>query len=204
MKTSVKVFLLMALVAIFMSFTFSTTGYKPGDSAQGFKLKNVDGKFVSTDDYKGAKGFIVVFTCNHCPYAKANEQRIMNLDKKYASKGYPVLAINPNDALDYPEDSFENMAKRSKEKNYTFPYLLDDTQEVAKRFGALKTPHVYLLKKAGKDLKVVYVGAIDDNTEDEEQVKTRYVENAINEIESGKAVSVKETKAIGCGIKWKK
>ena len=202
MKTF-TLFLSLASLTVLMSFTFSTSGYKPGDSAEGFKLKNVDGKFVSTDDYKNAKGFIVIFTCNHCPYAKANEQRIINLDKKYASQGYPVLAINPNDALDYPEDSFENMAKRSKEKNYTFPYLLDASQEVAKRFGALKTPHVYLLKKTGKGLEVAYVGAIDDNTEDEDQVKTRYVENAISEIESGKPVSIKETKAIGCSIKWK-
>ena len=101
-------------------------GYKVGDVATGFKLKNVDNKLVSLSDYKDAKGFIVIFTCNHCPYAKAYEGRIMGLNHKYASKGYPVIAINPNDPKVEPQDSFEGMQQRAKEKGFTFPYLFDE------------------------------------------------------------------------------
>jgi thiol-disulfide isomerase/thioredoxin len=155
-------------------------------------------------DYKSAKGFIVVFTCNHCPYAIAYEDRIEELDKKYASKGYPVIAINPNDAVSYPDDSFENMKVRAKQKGFTFPYLYDETQATAKIYGAQRTPHVYLLQKSGSDLIVKYVGAIDDNSQDAKAVKVKYLENAVDELLSGKDVSAKETKAIGCSIKWKK
>jgi peroxiredoxin len=192
------------LIMLVSAFTLSLNGYKPGDTAEDFKLKNVDGKEITLAGYKDAKGFIVVFTCNHCPFAKAYEQRILELDKKYAAQGYPVIAINPNDALAYPDDSFENMVKRAKEKKYTFPYLIDETQEVAKKYGALKTPHVYILKKDKAALKVEYIGAIDDNSEDAGQVKSKYAEAALDELLAGKPVAVKETKAIGCGVKWKK
>jgi peroxiredoxin len=192
------------LVMLISAFTFSLNGYKPGDTAEDFKLKNVDGKEITLAGYKDAKGFIVVFTCNHCPFAKAYEQRILELDKKYAAQGYPVIAINPNDPIAYPDDSFENMVKRAKEKKYTFPYLIDETQEVAKKYGALKTPHVYILKKDKAALKVEYIGAIDDNSEDAAQVKIKYAEAALDELLAGKPVAVKETKAIGCGVKWKK
>jgi peroxiredoxin len=204
MRTFTKPTILFALILLSSAFTLSINGYKVGDSAEDFKLKNVDGKEVSLAGYKDAKGFIVVFTCNHCPFAKAYEQRIIDLDNKYASKGYPVIAINPNDAVAYPDDSFENMVKRSKEKKYPFPYLMDETQYVAKQYGALKTPHIYILKKDKNALKVAYIGAIDDNSEDAAQVKTKYVENAVNELLAGKPVTVTETKAIGCGVKWKK
>jgi len=179
-------------------------GYKAGDKAADFKLKNINDQFVSLADYKTAKGFIVVFTCNHCPYAIAYEDRIEELDKKYASKGYPVIAINPNDAVSYPEDSFENMKVRAKQKGFTFPYLYDETQVTAKTYGALRTPHVYLLQKSSSDLIVKYVGAIDDNSQDAKAVKIKYLENAVDELLAGKDVSTKETKAIGCSIKWKK
>ena len=202
MKTRAQV--IIALVAVcLLSFTMITTGYKVGDKASDFSLKNVDGKSVSLIDYKTAKGFIVVFTCNHCPFAKAYEQRLIDLDKKFAGQGFPVIAINPNDTKAYEEDSFENMVKRSKEKNYPFPYLIDETQEIAKKYGALKTPHVFLLSKTKTDLEVAYIGAIDDNSEDATAVKSKYLETAITELQSGKKVSNPETKAIGCGIKWK-
>jgi peroxiredoxin len=204
MKTLFRFDLSFVVICLLFSFINPDPGYKAGDKAEGFKLKNVDGKMVSLSDYTKAKGFIVVFTCNHCPFAKAYEKRIMALDKKYVSKGYPVIAINPNDPADHPEDSFENMVKRSAEIKYTFPYLIDETQEVAKRYGALKTPHVYLLKRNGNDLTVEYIGAIDDNSEDESDAKNKYVETAIAEIESGNPVTTKETKAVGCGIKYKK
>ena len=201
MKKHSIIFAAALLVFASVAFTLKTTGYKVGDTATDFKLKNVDGKLVSLKDYSSAKGFIVIFTCNHCPYAKAYEQRIIDLDKKYASQGYPVVAINPNDPVSYPDDSYENMVKRSKEKSYPFPYLIDETQDVAKTYGATKTPHVYLLDKS---LKVQYIGAIDDNSESAKDVKDKYLEKAITELQQGKPVTVSETKAVGCGIKWKK
>ncbi len=183
------------------SFAFS--GYNVGDKAMDFKLKNVDGKMVSLSDYKDAKGFIVVFTCNHCPFAKAYEGRIMDLNTKYASKGYPVIAINPNDPNVVEEDSYANMQKRAKEKGYTFPYLVDETQDIAHAYGAAHTPHVFVLQKSGSDFVVKYIGAIDDNSDDPSAVKVKYVEDAVNNLIAGKPVSPATTKAIGCSIKWK-
>lgn len=177
-------------------------GYAIGDKARDFKLKNVDGQYVSMSDYKEAKGFIVVFTCNHCPYAKAYEDRIIALDKKYASKGYPVIAINPNDAEKVPDDSYKNMQKRAKEKGYTFPYLVDATSEIAKTYGAKYTPHVFLLEKKQKDLRVAYIGAIDDNYRDADGVEEPFLENAIGSLMSGKKIEKDQTRAIGCTIKW--
>lgn len=179
-------------------------GYKAGDKAIDFKLKNIDGKEVSMVDFKEAKGFIVVFTCNHCPFSVAYEDRIVALDKKYASKGYPVIAINPNDDKAYPDDSFENMKIRAKDKKFTFPYLRDDSQEIAKAYGAARTPHVYILNKSGNDLIVKYIGAIDDNAENANGVKEKYVENALAQLLAKEQVKVPFTKAIGCGVKWKK
>ena len=176
-------------------------GYKVGDIAADFSLKNVDGKQVALKDMKGAKGYIVVFTCNHCPYAQAYEDRIIALDKKYRSLGYPVVAINPNNPKKVAEDSFENMQARAKEKSYPFHYLLDEGQKVFPRFGATKTPHVYVLQKTDKGNKVVYIGAIDDNYEEESAVKVKYVEDAVDALLAGKEIKVKETKAIGCSIK---
>lgn len=194
-----------------MMISFITTsnedipaGYKAGDKASDFKLKNTNDKLVSLSDFTTAKGFIVVFTCNHCPYAVAYEERIEAIHKKYAGKGFPVIAINPNDADNYPEDSFENMKVGAKQKGFSFPYLYDDTQNIAKAYGAQRTPHVYVLEKKGTDFIVKYVGAIDDNSQDASAVKVKYLENTIDELLAGKEVSTKETKAIGCSIKWKK
>lgn len=194
--------------AALLSFNFASdvpaTGYKAGDKAIDFRLKNVDDKEVSLANLKSAKGFIVVFTCNHCPYSVAYEDRILALDKKYASLGYPVVAINPNDAAAYPDDSFANMKVRAKEKNFSFPYLHDESQQIAKTYGATRTPHVYVLKKEGKDLVVKYVGAIDDNSQDASAVKEKYAEKAIDGLLKGEEVNPNFTKAIGCTIKWKK
>ncbi len=194
---------LFLLVMLMSSSIFKTDGLKPGDPARDFKLRNVDDKFVSLKDFKNAKGFIVIFSCNHCPYVKAYESRMEALNKLFAPKGYPVIAINSNDVSRYPEDSFENMQRNAKQKGFTFPYLFDETQEIAHFYGALKTPHVYVLEKRGDDLVVKYVGAIDDNTQDAEKVEKRYVEDAVNALLAGKTVKIQETKAIGCGIKWK-
>lgn len=190
-------------IVLLASFTVST-GYQVGDKATDFKLKNIDDKVVSLADNKSAKGFIVVFTCNHCPYSVKYEDRIIALHKKYEKKGYPVVAINSNDAIQYPDDSFENMKKRSKSKKFSFPYLHDESQEIAKAYGAAKTPHIYLLKKEGSDLVVKYIGAIDDNANAPKEVKERYVESAVDALLEGKDPNPNFTKAIGCTIKWKK
>ena len=188
------------LMGVLMSFT-NPTGYKVGDKATDFKLKSVDNKMYSMADYKDAKGFIVVFTCNHCPFAVKYEDRIIDLAKRYKSKGYVLLAINPNDPAAQPEDSFELMQKRAKEKKFTFPYLFDEGQKIYPQYGATKTPHVFLLDK---NLVVKYIGAIDDNVEDATQVKEKYLENAIAALEKGEEPTPNTTKAIGCTIKVKK
>jgi len=179
-------------------------GYKVGDKAADFKLVNVDDKMVSLADYKEAKGFIVVFTCNHCPFSKKYEDRIIALDKKNKGQGYPVVAINPNDASQHASDDFPGMKKRAKEKGFTFPYLHDESQAIAATYGARMTPHVFILKReAGADI-VKYIGAIDDNSDDATAVKEKYVENAVDALIAGKPVTPESTKAIGCTIKWKK
>ena len=179
-------------------------GYKVGDVAKDFSLLNVDGNFISMESLQNTKGFIVVFTCNACPYAKAYESRIIQLDKTYASKGFPVVAINSNDEKIQPEDSYNNMQNLAKAKRYPFPYLYDSSQEIASMYGATRTPHVFLLNKENGQLIVKYIGAIDDNSDDASKVKMKYVENAIDQILTNQEVAIKETKAIGCGIKWKK
>ncbi|PKQ64363.1 thioredoxin family protein [Labilibaculum filiforme] len=178
-------------------------GYQVGDDAKDFKLKNVDGKLVSLADYKDAKGFIVIFTCNHCPYSVAYEDRIIEIDKKYKTKGYPVIAINPNDPELYESDSFENMIQRSKEKGFTFPYLIDETQDIYKAFGASKTPHVFILSNAKGKYTVEYIGAIDNNYKDASAVTSTYVETAVDALLANKKPAVTATKAIGCSIKSK-
>lgn len=197
----------MILVAALLATTLTTadtTGYAVGDIARDFKLKNVDGRMVSLADYSKAKGFIVVFTCNHCPFSQAYEQRIIDLHKKYAAKGFPVIAINPNDKTRSPEDSYENMVTRSRDKKYPFVYLYDETQEIARTYGATRTPHVYLLKKTSKGNQVAYIGAIDDNSEEPTEVKEKYLGNAVDALLANKPVGTATTKAIGCTIKWKK
>jgi peroxiredoxin len=179
-------------------------GYKVGDVAADFKLKNVDQKTVSLSDYAAAKGFIVVFTCNHCPYAKAYESRIIALDQKYASKGYPVIAINPNDPIVVPADNFEAMQVRAKEKGFTFPYLFDDGQKVYPQYGATKTPHVFLLNKENGKNIVRYIGAIDDNYADADDVSNKYVEAAVDALLANQPIAQASTVAIGCSIKAQK
>ena len=202
-KTLATLTLIATTLVVFMAFR-PEGGYKPGDAASDFKLKNVNGKMVSMADNKSAKGFIVVFTCNHCPFSQAYEQRIIALHKKYADKGYPVIAINPNDKDIVPEDSFEEMQKRAKENKYPFPYLWDETQATARSYGAVRTPHVFVVQKEGDKFMVRYIGAIDDNADDPAAVKDKYVETAVNELLEGKSVKQNFTKAIGCTIKWGK
>jgi peroxiredoxin len=199
-----KLIVLLLIAVSGMAFKLAEGGYKVGDTATDFKLKNVNGKTLSLADYKSAKGYIVVFTCNHCPYAKAYESRIMDLDKKYAAKGYPVIAISPNDPVAEPADSFEKMQELAAKKGYTFPYLIDETQDITRAYGAKATPHVYVLQKTATGNIVKYIGAIDDDTENTKADKVKYVEGAVNALLSGKQPQVTATKAIGCSIKWKK
>jgi peroxiredoxin len=199
-----KVFALLTLVLAALAFSFKTMApdaYVVGDKAADFNLKNVDGKMVSLAGIPQAKGYIVVFTCNHCPYAQAYEQRIIDLHKKYAPLGFPVVAINPNDKTLVPEDNFEHMQARATDKKYPFVYLYDETQEVAHAFGATRTPHVFLLDNTKT---VRYIGAIDDDSEHPESVKVKYLENAVDALLQGKTVEVNNTRAIGCSIKWTK
>ena len=175
-------------------------GYQLGDIATDFNLKNVDNKMVSLASMPDAKGYIIVFTCNHCPYAVMYEDRLNELNAKYAPQGYPVVAIMPNDPEVKPEDSFENMIVRAKEKKFAFPYLYDKGQVVYPQFGATKTPHVYLLDS---ERKVKYIGAIDDSPREASQVEEKFLEQAIEALKMGKDPDPAMTKAIGCSIKTK-
>lgn len=195
--------LLALLVAFATSSALMAQGYAVGDAATDFSLKNIDGKMVSLADYKQAKGFIVVFTCNHCPYAVAYEDRIIALDKKYKPLGYPVIAINPNDPAAQPLDSYAAMQVRAKEKGFTFPYLLDDGQTIYPQYGAEKTPHVFVLKKTGNKQVVSYIGAIDNNYRNAAEATEHYVADAVDALLAGKAPAITKTVAIGCSIKVK-
>jgi peroxiredoxin len=196
-------FFSLAIVVLGICFAGTGTTYEVGDAVAEFKLKNIDNKMVSLSDYLAGKGVIVIFDCNTCPYSKAYNDRIIGLHQKYSELGFPVVAINANDPNISPGDSFDAMVSYAKEKNYKFPYLIDETQEVAKAFGASNTPHVYVLKKDGKSFKVAYKGAIDNNTRDAAAADKKYVEEAVNALISGKEVGTSKTKAIGCTIKWR-
>lgn len=177
---------------------------KLGQSLPYFKLKNVDGKFYSNEDFYNdeykVRGLIVIFSCNHCPYVKAYEDRIISIQKDYLEKGIRIIAINSNDDQKYPEDSFDEMIKRYTEKQFNFLYLRDDSQNVAKSFGATHTPEVFLFND---EQKLIYHGKIDDNWENPNQVNVHYLRQAIDEYLSGKQIQFPETYSIGCTIKWK-
>lgn len=190
------------LFAALLCFSFAPpAGYSVGDTVTDFKLKNVDGKMVSLSSFD-TKGVIVAFDCNTCPVSKAYNERILALAKKYKDT-YPLIAINANDPEASPGDSFEDMVSYAKNHGYTFPYLVDETQAVAKAFGATNTPHMFVLNRIGKEFKVMYIGAIDDNQRSASNVTKKYLENALEELLAGKTVTTAKTKAVGCGIKWK-
>lgn len=205
MKRVIKLISAVILVLSISAFTMinlnSANGYKIGDVVEDFSLKNIDGKIMSLSDFKNAKGFIVIFTCNTCPYAVKYEDRIIELDKKYAKKGYPVIAIMPNNTDIKPGDNLQAMKARAESKGFTFPYLIDEDQTVYPKFGATKTPHVFVLQNADGSNIVEYIGAIDDNYKDASAVTKKYVENAVNALLEGKAIPETETRAIGCSIK---
>lgn len=203
MMATVKTIFVIALFGT-ISGAPNNTGYDIGDTASDFKLKNVDGKMISLADFRDAKGYIVIFDCNTCPYSKVYNERIIDLNKKYAPKGFYVLTINANDPSISPGDSFEEMKSRARRKSYDFPYLVDETQEVARAYGATNTPHVFVLNKLkNNELKVAYIGAIDNNSRNASAATKKYVEDAVDALLEAKKVPVTKTKAIGCTIKWK-
>lgn len=176
-------------------------GYQIGDKAEDFNLKNVDGSMQSLAMIKDAKGYIVVFTSNECPFAKAYEDRLIQLHNEMAPKGYPVIAINSNDGAEGGGNTYQDMVTRHEEKGFPFVYLKDDKQDVYPRFGATKTPHVFLLDD---EMIVQYIGSIDDNAHAAEDVEERFVANAITALEAGETPDPATTKAIGCPIKSKR
>jgi peroxiredoxin/membrane protein CcdC involved in cytochrome C biogenesis len=177
----------------------ATDTLKLGSKAPDFSLEGVDGKTYSLESFKDKEALIVIFSCNHCPYVKAYEDRIIKIQEDYAPR-VQVVAINSNDDVNYPEDSFEEMKKRAEEKKFNFPYLRDETQETAKAYGATHTPEIFLFDK-NRELR--FHGKIDDNWQDPSAVKQSYLRDALDELLAGKEISVPETFTIGCTIKWK-
>lgn len=177
----------------------ATSTLSIGSKAPEFNLEATDGNFYSLTSFGGKKAFIVVFSCNHCPYVQAYEERIKQIQKDY-STNLQVVAISSNDDVQYPDDSFVEMKKRAISKEFNFPYLRDADQSIAKAFGATHTPEVFLFDARQK---LVFHGKIDDNWQDENSVRSKYLRNAIDELLAGKPISVPETFTIGCTIKWK-
>jgi peroxiredoxin len=190
-------------LAVFFAGAPVGSGYGVGDTVADFKLKNTDGKMVALSDFSSSKGVILIFDCNTCPFSKAYNDRIIGLHKKYASSGFPVVAVNANDPEVSPGDSYDQMVAMAKSKGYDFPYLVDESQKVAKAFGATNTPHAFILKRDGAQFKVAYIGAIDNNARDASSADKKYVEEAVEALLKGNTPETTKTKAVGCGIKWK-
>jgi len=177
-------------------------GLKIGDAAPDFSLPGVDGKTHSLGSFALKKILVVVFTCNHCPYAQAYEDRLIELAQYYSVQGVQFVAINPNDASSYPADGFMEMKKRAKKKRFPYPYLRDETQEVAKAYGAEVTPDVFVFDK---NRLLCYRGRIDDNWRNREKVKEQSLKIAISTLLAGSRLDpdVAEKPALGCSVKWK-
>ena len=173
---------------------------KPGDHAIAFSLPGIDGKTHALGDYGDKKAVAVVFTCNHCPYAQAWEGRLIAAQADYAAKGVQLIAINANDAVKYPGDSFEAMTQRAQEQGFNYPYLHDTTQEIAAAYGAERTPEIFLFDQKGV---LQYHGAPDDNYEDPDAVQHTYFRDALDAVLAGSRPSLAQTEPKGCTIKWK-
>jgi len=195
---------LMVLLSAGSLMAQNKDGYKVGDTARDFNLKGVDGKMVSMASNTDAKGYLVIFSCNTCPYVVAYEDRMKELHEKYAPKGYPVIAINPNDKTQSPGDSFEKMQERARDKDFNFAYVYDESQEITRAYGATRTPEVYLIEREGDEFKVRYIGAIDNNYREPAQANEKYVEDAMDDVLNNRQVAQNNTKAIGCTIKFRK
>jgi peroxiredoxin len=178
----------------------ATKNLQIGSALPSFNLPGTADKFYSSEDFREKKVLVIIFSCNHCPYVQAYEDRIKKIQSDYSGQGVTVIAINSNDDKNYPDDSLDNMIKRSKERAFNFLYLRDESQDVAKAFDATHTPEIFLFNEKKK---LVYHGKIDDNWKEPEKVNNKYLRNAIDEMLAGKNVSVPETFSIGCTIKWK-
>ena len=191
----------LATVVVSISIAASAYALNVGDKAPStsVKMKGVDGKELSIADVAGKEGTLVIFSCNHCPYVKAWQGRIASIGNAAKGKGVGVIVINSNDPAAYAEDSFSEMQKRAQQLGFTFPYVVDATSDVARAYGATRTPEAFLFDKGGK---LVYHGAIDDSKE-ADQVTKHYLQDAIDALVGGKEISAKETKFIGCSIKYR-
>ena len=178
----------------------ATNNLKIGSSAPNFDLIATDGKKYSLSSFDDKQALIVIFSCNHCPYVQAYEGRIKEIQEKYKVKGVAVVAINSNEDVNYPDDSFENMRRRAEEQNFNFPYLRDEDQSIARAYDASHTPEIFLFDV---EKKLAFHGKIDDNWQEPEKVQNHYLKNALDELLGGKEISVPETFTIGCTIKWK-
>ncbi len=165
-----------------------------------FSLKNVDGRYVSLKEYPNAKGFIIVFTCNHCPFAKLYPARLNDLNKKYKQLGVPVIAISSTDTINYEGDTYAKMVAKARKESFSYPYLYDEAQAAAKNFSAQKTPHAFVVWKENGRYVIKYSGAIDDNGAEPDKVKNQYVAMAVDALLKGQEVAIKETRSIGCQI----
>lgn len=183
-------------------FGAEATALSLGDAAPmtTVKMKGVDGRELSIADVAGAKGTLVMFSCNHCPYVRAWEDRIASIGNGAPAQGVGVIVINANDPEAYPDDDYPEMQKRAEAKGFQFPYVVDATSDVARAFGATRTPEVFLFDAAGR---LVYRGAIDDNAQDAAKVQRRYLADAIDALTAGRELADRETKAIGCSIKFR-
>lgn len=164
------------------------------------KMKSTDGREVTIASVAGKKGTLVVFTCNHCPWAKMWESRIAEIGNAAAKKGLGVIAINANDPAAYPEDGFDGMQARAKKLGLKFAYAVDATSDIARAFGASKTPEAFVFDASGA---LVYHGTVDDNARDAKAVKDRWLQQAVDAVVAGKPVATAETKALGCSIKYR-
>lgn len=172
-----------------------------GTQAADFSLKGTDGKTYTLQDFSKARALVVIFSCNHCPYVKAYEDRMISIQADYKSKGVEFLVINSNDAVNYPEDGYDAMVQRASEKRFNFPYLQDETQKTAKAYGATHTPHLYVFNEKRR---LSYTGKIDDNWEDPKAVKKPFLREALDDLLAERTLRTPETHAIGCTIKWKR
>jgi peroxiredoxin len=195
-----KRLLYQALFTLFFNVIFFFTASAQFD----FALKNTDGKTVSLNNNPNAKGFIIVFTCNHCPFAKLYPKRLNQLNKKYLALGVPLIAISSTDTIMYAEDCYEKMVAKAKSGKYNFPYLYDSAQSVARNYKAERTPQAFVIWKENDNWVVKYNGAIDDNGADPELVTEHYVANAIDELLGGNQVKQPFTRSVGCKINFRK
>ncbi len=201
--TPFKLLFSILLFTSFITFAQKEKGYKVGQIIENFSLKNIDGKYISLDDYRNDKGLIIIFTSNYCPFSISYEKRLFDLNKRYSAKGFRVLLINSTDTVLYPIDSYENMQERAGDMSYPFPYLKDEDQSVAKKFGATNTPHAFVMQKTDEGFKIIYIGAIDNNAQEEDYVSAKYIENAIDELLIGAPISTPRSKPVGCDIIWR-